>query len=329
MKPKYILYIVIASIIIIGSIIGGFCWQLSALKNENSRLREEYNLQSQKITESIIRSETKRVRDSSDLEEFIKSNGTNISKVKEDLKNLGARMLSTTTTTAETKNIYNYYVKSDKGPEITSKNKVPECKGDGRPIDLHGYTREVQHHNVDDSNGMRLAQVSFDASSKRPWSETVYKIRYKTNSVTSKTNNGTIVVHTQMLASNEKIQPGKVFELEVVDSTTLQTEEKPRFKFFDPGLYLSLNAGIIVWNKLGFSLPINLNFSLMSYGEWKFLAVGIGLDTFEKSFDAQLIPFLYNIGDPIPLLTNLYIYPYVGVDHRVNTSIGLGLGVRL
>jgi hypothetical protein len=327
MKTKTILITSGIFLVILLTVFGIMFWRIQDLKQTNIQLSGELNVSAEKLSKSLQRAETKITSNKDELERFAETNKLDIDKIKDDLASLNANLEAISTTLAKTKTVNNYYSVSDK--QSKSKNKVPECPIDGRPIDIHGYTKSTQHRHLDDSNGMRVADVAFDASSKRPWSSTVYGLRYRINSSIGRTSKGTITLHSELLVENPEISPGEYFSIEGVESRVLQVPEAAKFDAWDPGIYLSIGLGVGVWSEIEFSAVLSLGFSIMSYGDWRFIGLTAGLDASNMTFMASFFPFAYNIGEPIPLLSDLWIFPYIGIDHTSEISIGIGLATLL
>jgi len=126
-----------------------------------------------------------------------------------------------------------------------------------------------------------------------------------------------------------RAEPGRTYRIEGVESRVLQLEQKPRFRWWDPSLYLALQSGVVVYPPVQASAGFSLQFSVMSYGDWAFVGLSGGYDGVRNAFIASIIPFSYNVGHPLPLLEDLRIFPYISADHRGGVGIGVGIGTRL
>lgn len=302
-------------------------WQVNSLKAQNRELVNRIGISEEVINNSIRRAETKTVETTRELQDFADQNRFDINEIKEDINKLGASLEAISSTIAETKEVRVVSVPSSR--ETPSKTKVQQCPDDGRLIDTHEYTKNTQHRELNDDNGMRIADVSFDASNNNPWSYKVYGIRYIVNSALSRDKNGKLVLHSELLSENREVSPGSYYKINNVSSKLLQIENKPEFDAWDPAVYLSISSGVNFWPEVQFSAAMNLDFSVMSYGAWRFIGVGVGFDGVNNTFNAAFFPFAYNIAEHIPVVSNIYLSPYISINHENTLGAGIRIGVRL
>jgi len=318
-------------------VVGGVClipagllfWQVYVLKGENAALASQLDITSTAITESLQRAETQLTKNSRDLESFAEQNHINLEKVKDDLNSLGARLEAVSTAVAKTATTQ----QSNQGSSSTSPNPdastVPVCPDSNDPIDVHGYTQEIQEYRLNNDDGMTIADVEFDASNDHPWSSSVYGVNYFINTTVGRMDDGRLVLHSELLTENPEVQPGEYFRVEGVVSKVVQLEEPTEFQPWDPHLYLMAQFGVGVWPNIEFSASLALGFSVMTYGDWSFIGIGAGFDGVNMSFIASFFPFSYNIGGPLPFLCDLHLFPFVSIDHRSEVAVGIGISTRL
>lgn len=302
--------------------------QNAQLKKQNASLIENVTIGQKALTDSLLRAESKIASTQEDLTDFADQNQLDIEAIRDDLKTLDATLAAIAITEGGTTTIVkNYYKADDSTP---SDIEVPKCKEDGRPIDVWGHTKSVEAIDLEDSNGMKVAKASFEAAKERPWSSKVYGIRYKVLNSIGRQQNGRLVLHTELTAENPEAQPGETFRIKSVSSQMLELPA-PRASFdaWDPKLYLAVNLGLVVRPEIDFSASFALGFSIMSYGDWRFIGVTAGYDAYQNNLRASLIPVLYNLGSPMPFLSDLWIFLDVGWSPMEEVSIGFGIATTI
>ncbi len=322
---------IIGGIFILLSLIpsGILFYQNQKLKSQVAQYAGDLNIGYKALTKSLQRSETKLTENTADLTLFAKENGVSIKAIRNDLDSIGGRLEAVSSTEAKTSTVvHNYYPSDSNTPSDVD---VPICENDGRPIDIHSYTKRVETRELHDSNGMRVADISFAAAEKNPWNSKIYGIRYKILNTIGRGPNDQIILHTELTSENPEVQPGQVFRIEGVESRLLQIPALPsEFDFWDPALYLIGQLGANVYGDISLLASISLGFSIWSYGDdWRFLGISAGYDATGNAFRASIIPVMYNIGSPIPLLSNLFLGLDIGINHRADVSVGLVIGTRL
>jgi hypothetical protein len=304
-----------------------FC-QNRKLRKQLEQLNGVEDIPYKKLTDSLQRAETVIADNAGALDEFAAEHGHDIETIRDDLQSIGAELRAISTTEAGTSTVvYNHYKSEISTPTET---EVPTCENDGRPIDLHGYTKTIETKQLSDSNGMRVADVSFSAAEERPWSSKVHGIRYKILNTVGEGEQGQVILHTELTAENPTIQPGQIFRIKGIDSRTLQAPPSPpEFKWWDPAIYLMGQLSVDAYPEVGFGASLSLGFSPFSYGDWRFLGITAGYNAFQNTFRASLAPALYNIGEPLPFLSDTWLFFDVGIDTAGSVSVGLGIGTTL
>jgi hypothetical protein len=103
-------------------------------------------------------------------------------------------------------------------------------------------------------------------------------------------------------------------ELQVNKVSILKLDESSKFKLINP--FLDLSLGYSTNHLLSNNLSIELGLSLSSYEtntlDWRFIRFGIGI--VGENMSMSFSPVMYNIASNIPLITNLWILPYVGYN---------------
>lgn len=329
MKARHTIWIVAVAVILALIPAGVLFYQKQQLKIQLAEYAGQKNVDYQALTDSLQRAETKIARTEEELAAFADQYGVDFDTILEDHRELGARVEAVGASEARTTTVvHNHYPSDSSNP---SDIEVPTCEEDGRPIDVHGYTKRVETRRLEDSNGMVVADVSFSAARERPWSSRVYGVRYRILNTVGRGAGGQVILTTELTAENPEAQPGETFRIEGVESRVLQAPEPgPEFRWWDPAVYLLAQPALVVYDEVAFSASLSIGFSVFSYGEnWRFLGITAGYDAFQNAFRASLVPVLYNVGGPLPFLSDLWIGLDVGISHESDVSVGLVIGTRL
>ena len=329
MKTRTVLITGGVSLAVVLIAFGFLFYQIEQGSKKYDLLQEQYKISQKNITDSLQRADTKRAESTRDLKVFSDQIGLDLSDVDRDLRKIGSEIQAVSTTEVRTTKII--HINSGSDSSTPSNVEVPECPNDGRPIDVHGYTKRVESKRLKNSAGLTVADVSFEAANKAAWNTSVYGINYRINSVIGRTKSGQVTLHTELLATNPEVEPEKAYRIDGVDSRVLQAPApSPEFSFWDPAVYLLGNAAVGVSPEISFSLSIGFGFSIFSYGDnWRFLGITAGFDAYQQEFRASLIPVFFNIGGPLPFFDDLFLYLDVGVSHEADISIGFGISTRL
>jgi hypothetical protein len=299
------------------------------LKEQIQQNEERFQVSYKKLNKSLQRAKTEITDKEKALLSLSKKYELDLERVKRDLRSVGGELKAVGVSESISREII--YKNLPSTDSVPVESKVPNCKEDGRPIDVHSYTRKIESRQILDSNGIRIVDVSFTAASSTPWNLKVYGLRYRILNTIGRTAQNKIVLYTQLQVENPEAQPGKIFNIEASKSNLLQLDDKDiEFDWWDPTLYLITNIGIEVYDEINLSLSLAVALTVFSFGDdFKFLGVSAGYDPYRNSFRASLIPFMYNIGAPIPLLSDLYIGLDVGISHRQDVSITFTLATKI
>lgn len=119
---------------------------------------------------------------------------------------------------------------------------------------------------------------------------------------------------------------GQKYSIKVKDAQFVQKSPEGKEFMFVP----ALDGGIIGTTNMDFGVMANV--SLFGYGktkkdlDWRFLAIGGGGN--DKNQWLEVSPVMYNIGNHIPLMSNLWLAPYAILDKEMKPGGGIGLSVR-
>lgn len=300
------------------------------LKNEISKFK--------KLTEDLSRSSSEWVK-REDIEKELKTlmNKEDLEKVKEDLKKLDADLNAIGKTIGVVKGKVSRLEKSDR--EEGEKPPVEICKETGKAIDIHGYTKKVQVKKIEDINSAPIASVKFDASNKTPWNYEVFGKEYKLLTIIGKKESGQLTFHHQLQYSVPSVS-NKLYPINILSSQYKQVPESNKWFWLNPKLDINFFIGGMFY-KIGdlygrpdsiLSMGIDLGLSLSSYGynkvdSWfRLFRFGLGYNIERQGGTLSFAPISFNIGKPLPLLTNLYFSPQISIDTTSGLTLNAGIG---
>lgn len=313
-----------------------FGWK--SLLEENQKLRSEM-VEFKKLTNTLIRSSTKWAT-KDDLNTNLKAllSKKDLKTLRNDMKTLDSRLHVVGKTIGKIRNKVAELQSSDnEGLD----NKIVECD-DGKIVDVYGYTKRAQIKNIKDANDAPVAEVKFNASQEKPWGYEVYERNHRLATIIGKKDSGQLTFHHKLEYSVPSVDPDKFYNIELTSSEYLQIPLKNRFFWLNPKLDINVFMGGRVHQfAYGFgkpneiiSLGLDVGMSLSSYGKTKVNSLfrmfrfGIGYNASRQGGHLSFAPIAFNIGNPLPLLTNLYFTPQVGIDTGGGITINLGVGTQ-
>jgi len=316
-------------------VVGYFAWK--SLSDENQKLRNEV-VEFKQLTDTLVRSSNKWAT-KEDLEQQLKGmlNKEDLKALESDMSSLDSRLSAVGQTIGTIKRKVAAIEASDKvGPE----NSNPVTCEDGKLVDVYGYTKKPQIKELTDSNEAPVAEVEFNAAKEKPWSYEVYKRNHKLVTVVGRKDSGQLTFHHKLEYSVPDKDLNKQYKIELLSSDYIQVPLKSKMFWLNPKLDLNLFAG---GNVYGFvqgpgrpesivSFGADIGLSLSSYGEteidswFRLFRFGIGYNSERQAAHFSFAPFAFNIGKPLPLLTNLYLTPQLGIDTAGGLTVNLGIG---
>jgi hypothetical protein len=312
-------------------IVGYFAWK--SLSDENQKLRSEI-VEFKQLTDTLVRSSNKWAT-KDDLKEQLKNllGKEDLKALENDMSSLDSRLSAVGRTVGTIKRKVASIESSDRvGPE----NPNPVICEDGKLVDIHGYTKKAQIKEIKDSNEAPLAEVEFNAAKKKPWSYEIYKRNYRLVTVVGRKESGQLTFHHKL----EYSILGKHYKVNLLSSDYMQVSLKSKMFWLNPKLDLNFFVG---GNVHGFaqgpgrpeslvSLGVDVGLSLSSYGEtevdswFRLFRFSVGYNAERQAAHFSFAPFAFNIGKPLPLLTNLYLTPQLGIDTAGGLTVNLGVG---
>lgn len=330
---------IVIGFILLLAILGGGAWFLKKLYDDNRRLRNEIT-EFKALTENLVRSSTKWAT-KGDLKNSLKNFMTKEDRaaLEKDIKAVGGQLTAVGRTVGRINRRVATLEKSDReGPENT---KVVKCN-DGRLIDVHGYTKKAQIKELRDANKAPVASATFNAAKKKPWSYEVYGKSYHLVTAVSRKDSGQMVFHHQ-LKYGVPGKSDKKFPVKLQTSEYLQVPTSNKMYWWNPKLDVNLFVGGRIYEMtIGpgrasslFSFGGDLGVTFSSYGPtkvdsiWRFFRLGAGYDAERQAAHFSFAPVSFNLGRPMPLLTNFYLAPQIALDTAGGITLNLGLGFQL
>jgi hypothetical protein len=309
---------------------------MKSLRDENVRLRSEMT-QFKALTETLVRSSTQWAT-KGDVESRMRELLTkeDLKAVKEDLDRLGSHLAAVGKTMGAISRKVSELEKSDsEGPP----NALVEKCDDGRLIDTHGYTKASQIKELEDGNKAPVAKVRFNAAEAKPWSYEVYGREYHLTTIVGRKDDGQLTFHHTLEYGVPDVT-GTMFPVTLKTSEYLQVPLSRRMFWWTPALDAGVFAGGRVHSLADggegiFSFGADMGFSFSSYGRTKadsllrFFRLGAGYDAQRTVAHFSFAPIQANLGDPLPFLTNLWLWPYAAFDTAGGVDAGLAAGFRL
>lgn len=312
---------------------------LKRLFDENTKLRTEVT-EFKQLTEGLVRASTKWAT-KADLDTKLKDMLTKEDReaLQKDLSDLRATLTVVGKTVGSLgRKISNLEKSTREGPQNPN---VEKC-ADGRLIDTYGYTKAPQIKEMTDFNEAPLAEVTFDAAKSKPWKYNVYERRFHLTTAVGKQDSGQLAFY-HTLDYDVPDKSDKKYRIKLLSSEYLQVPESRKMYWWNPVLDVGAFVGANVHSfAIGpgrsdgvFSFGAELGVSFSSYGYtkadslWRLFRVGLGYDAERRTGHLSFAPATFNVGDPLPVLTNLWLYPYVGVDSGGGVLLGGGIGFQL
>ena len=331
----------VACILIVGLfVVGYFAWK--NIQEENDQLKTQVT-EFQKLTNDFVRSSNQWAT-KDDLKDQLKNVLTKeeLAILNKDMDKLGSDLMAVGVTTGRIEKRITKLEKSTTEIPDTDTGDVVICEGDGRPIDVQGYTLATQVKEVIDSNEAPIAKVQFDASNPKPWGYEVYGKEFKLTTVIGKEDSGQLTYYHKLTYTVPDKDKKKEYPVAIISSNYQQTQLTNKMFWLNPILDVGIFVGGQVYQFAPgpgrdsvLSTGVDLGISLSSYGEtradsWvRFFRFGVGFNMERQAAQFSIAPLTFNIGKPLPLITNLYVMPLFAIDTAGGMTLNLGLGLQL
>lgn len=284
------------------------------------------------ITRSMAQWTTK-----ADLAQFAKDNQVNLDTINDNLGKLNASLSAiNVSSTHSNGQVASNLASTQVVPNTNPSEPTVECNGTQIPCpnaDPFHYQANEQVLALDEQFGqlkVPFGTVGFSAAQQLPWNINIAPRQY--NSVTvlgTDENQRTYAYNKFTIHVNDKD-----YEVPVTTSEIKQIYPEPKFSLFNPRLFFGVDAGIDFAAPPKPAVIPNLTVQVMSYGRYKnqpdfsILQIGAGYDINSLKPTALIAPIEYNVGQHIPLMTNLFIGPALQIspDGNFKATIGAHVG---
>jgi hypothetical protein len=163
------------------------------------------------------------------------------------------------------------------------------------------------------------AMYSPNIEGAEKWTTGTYPLKLHTKiAIGENDDRSDAMVEAYMTSNIFEADRGKKFPIDISSVSWVEKPPQEKSFMFNPRLSIGMNIGSEVYPAL--------EVSFFSYGEtkgdmdWRFLGLGFGATGDHRYL--SLAPVEYNIGKPLPMMENLFIAPYIGLDEESNTVWG-------
>lgn len=271
-----------------------------------------------------------------DIEKFIKDNGLNLKAIQDDMALLHAEIKAVNVIKITSTGKQGDNLPTDHTGPVNPNPQIPtvDCNGKIIPCpnaDQYGYLKNRQDFKLTESFGniqVPIGEVGFSAWKANPWNYDIKSRTYNVSSVVGTDENQRQYFYNKFSVTVDN----KTYDIKIDSATTKQEYPMAKFYWWNPRIFLGLDAGLNLSNINGEFTP-DINIGIMSYGKFKnqpdfsFLQLGIGFGVVSNKPQVIIMPAAYNIGKHIPLMNNMYLGP--AMHFGINGDISLMGGVRV
>jgi hypothetical protein len=258
-----------------------------------------------------------------DLETIAKQNDISLQPIKDDLQTLKASLTAINVVSVQSGS----QVINNVPSTSTTPNPNPSNTPSTNITNEYANNRQVLQLNEKFSNvDVPFGEVGFSSWQDKPWDLSIKSREYKVSTVL-----GTDKNQKQYAYNTFSIKvDNKEYPVKINSNNFSQEYPSPSFSFWNPRLYLGVNGGIDV-NQFHGELTPDISVAFMSYGKYEtqpdlsILQVGVGYGAISKRPQAVITPITYNVGQHIPLMTNLHVGPTLQLGTNGDITVGAGL----
>lgn len=285
------------------------------------------------LGDGLVRSQSQYVS-KDDLAAFTKA--LDLGKIQEDMKQMHADLRAAQVVTATTPGYTGTNLNSTTTiphPTVSATNPTT-VSGVSDPYDYWHNEQVLKLSEPTPSSTMPVGEVRFKAWQDKPWDVTLYPKTYKVTTVLGQDDGGKYYTYNKFSIETQ----GTEYPISINQAKV--EEVKPEAKLrFSPRLYLGVGGGVALdttgsQSPQGFLQP-SLQISFLSYGQiitdptWTFLGVGVGYEAPVNRGSLLISPVSYNIGHHLPLVNNVFLGPWIGIDTSKNITVSAGVQVGL
>jgi hypothetical protein len=256
----------------------------------------------------------------------------NDKKLKEEFNKLDSKITTSIKDSNEKISQIGKIVASQKQQvALNQASNVSYKKGTGDP---NAYDFEKIYEKDSNGNEYPVAWVMYypNREEGKRWKYGTYPLDYNVKVVQTLQKSGTTNNYAEVTVENNQMKEtkGKEFAVAIKDAQFVQKSPEGKEFMFAPAFDMGIIGVGGTTNNFDFGGMANVSF--FGYGrtkkelDWRFLSLGVGGN--DKNIWGEFSPAMYNIGNHIPLMSNLWLAPYVILDKDIRIGGGGGLSVR-
>lgn len=319
--------VVIALVIMVFALIKMQCSSDQSLTDIQKSVIEMKELQ-----DEVVRNQAK-FGTKEDIEDLAKKAKVDLTPIIEDLADLKAEIKGMSLATASSTGYTHHNVPSDNTTPGGAGPYEIECSDGIKPCpDPYGYLTNAQIKDIHEKFAnlqVPLGQIEFRAWEENPWSVDMYQRDYNVTTVIGQDDDGRHYVYSKLSIDAQ----GKSYNIPIEQAEFIEKYPESKLRF-NPQLYLGVDVGSQISNP-GPEIMPNLSLSFLAYGrtkaesDWTFLDLGIGYAAQAEEANLVLSPLNYNIGNILPLVSDLHVGPTIGLSTSGNIFVGGGIRTGL
>lgn len=324
--------LVVVAIVVLG--LKGYAWVSMKFAHQEAqhKIELEQARQYKQYNDNLVRAHTEVVKDlKSEIKDMEKRNSTAVDAMLTDIKEKNEKITNMGETVAKlNENIRDLRVKSD--------HTYKEGTGDYN----EQYFKKIMYRHKDEDGNVIEVPVAWsmyfpNREPDKQWKTGVYPLEYHSRVVQSEQEDGQLNTYTEVYFENNKDKSSRGIEVPVRISSSefkqLKKEDK-EFFLWAPHINLTIDFGMSGFDVVGENgSPIvpGISVSMSGYGktkndlDWKFVELGIA-STGDSTY-LRFSPFSWNIGQAVPLISNTFIGPFVGISDEGESMFGVGISI--
>jgi hypothetical protein len=272
------------------------------------------------LADNIARSSSEFVT-KKDLNDFGNKVSKSFDLMKGDINKLGGKVVAVGQTVAQ----------------LEENISLNQASTSSETVQLgNGTTTTTEFKRIDNLEGLPMAWSKYTLGREKPWDIGTYPLEFHINTVLGLTEDDQVIPENELIVYNNSLAEtkDKPFKLKIVSSDFKQIKPNTKqFFWWAPHIDFGVNGGATLTGHAVMGLDVG--FSVMAYGrtkndnDWRVLRGSFGLRDKFKEPQFTISPVGYNLGQIIPIISDLWIYPTVGVGFTNGYSLGLTLGTTL
>lgn len=314
----------------IGAGLKGYAWINMKFAHQEAihKAELEADRQYKQYSDNLARAHTEVVNSlKSEIEDLRKRNSTAINEMLADIKDRNEKITNMGETISKlNENVRDLRVKSD--------HKYKEGTGDYD----EQYFKKVMYRTKDEDGNVIEVPIAWtiyypNREPDKQWKTGVYPLEYHSRVIQSEQEDGQINTRTEVHFENNKDKASRGVEVPVkITSSEFKQlrKENKEFYLWAPHINFNIDFGIGNFDG-GNTIVPGISVSMSGYGrtkndlDWKFVELGLSSNGDYTYF--KFMPFSYNIGNFVPLVSNTFIGPFVGFSTGGETTFGIGLSI--